>query len=425
MPARPEPDRAWTWCGAALFAAVVGALKVLQYERLQNQAYDLGIYANALWNTVHGRPFWDSLKGVNYLADHFSPGFFVLAPLMRLWPSAAAPGVAQSAALALGIPAVHLLAWDRTRDRAAAAGFALLYALSPLVQSAARADVHAVAFGAPVLLWALALRGRAGTALLAAAGTFQEDLWLCSAAAAWRRGERRAAAAFLAAFAGALVVMRALAGGFVPAHWSFYSPAAVASSLLTADRPIGLLRLLVPLGGLPLLAGAEGLPLLVPLAYTWLGANPHQGRLDLQYGAPLVPFAFLAAIAGWTRLKRRPAWAVPALALVSCAWLTSYSTPLSPGKAAAAEELLARVPADAPVCASFNLVPALALRPNLCLWTPGRATGDWWLALDAAPVGFGPGSLQSAPAIAALAADDPARVVYAGQGFLLLSPPRR
>jgi uncharacterized membrane protein len=425
MTARSAPDRAWAWSGAAAFAAVVGTLKVLQAERLQNQAYDLGIYANVLWNSAHGRPFWDSLKNVNYLADHFSPGLAALAPLLRVWPSAAAVSVAQSAALALGLPAVHRLAWERTGDRAAAAGFALLYALSPLVQSAARSDAHAVAFGVPLLLWGLELRGRAGTACLAAAGTMQEDLWLCAAAAAWRKGERRAAGAFLAAFALALVAMRALAGGFVPAHWSFYDPAAVAASLSGLDRPLGLLRLLVPLGGLPLLAGADGLPLLLPLAYTWLGANPHQGRLDLQYGAPLVPFAFFAAIAGWSRLKRRPAWTLAVLALISCAWLKPYSTPLPPEKAAAARELFSRVPPDAPVCASFNLVPRLALRRDVCLWVPGRTTGDWWLALDASPVGFGRGSLESPAAIAALAAADPARVAYADQGFLLLSPPGR
>jgi len=425
MTERPAPDRGWAWAGAGVFAAGVGALKVQQAERLQNQAYDLGIYANVLWNTAHGRPFWDSLKGINYLADHFSPGMAVLSPLLRLWPDAAVLGVAQSMALAFGIPAVHRLAWNKTRDRAAAAGFALLYALSPLVHEAARFDVHAVAFAVPLLLWAFVLRERASTGLLACAGTLQEDQWLCAAAAAWRLGRRRAAGVFLAAFALTLVAMRGLAGDFVPAHWSFYDPGAVLASVFSVNRPLGLLRLLIPLGGLPLLAGADALPLLVPLAYTWLGSNPHQGRLELQYGAPLIPFAFYAAISGWTRLKRRPSWAFAVLALASVVWLRPYSKPVPPEKAAAAAELLSRVPADAPVCASFNLVPRVALRRDLCLWVPGRPSGDYWLALDASPVGFGRGDLQSPAAVDALAAADPARVVCAGGGFLLLSPPRR
>lgn len=419
---RNAPDREYAWSGALLFAVAIGGLKILQARRLQNQAFDLGIYANVLWNTAHGAWFRDSVKGVNFLGDHFSPGLAALAPLMRLWPDAAALSVAQSAALALGIPAAHRLAWDKTRDRTAAAGFALLYALSPLVHEASRSDVHAVAFGLPLLLWGLAVPGRGGLLALAAAGTLQEDLWLCAAAAAWSRGERRAAAGFAAAFAASLVLLRSIGGSFVPAHWGFYDPAAIAASLASPGRLIGLARLLLPLGGLPLLGGAASLPLLVPLGYTWLGANPHQGLLDLQYGAPLAPFAFSAAIAGWMKLRRRPAWALPALAGLSLCWLKPYSRPLPEAKAAAAREMLALVPSAAPVAASFNLVPRLAARRDVRVWTPGREPDGWWLALDASPFGYGPVALQSAEAVGALAAAAPGRVVYAREGFVLLKP---
>lgn len=422
MSAKKEPDRPLVWAGAILFAAVVGAMKWLQAERLQNQAFDLGIYANVLWNTAHGAWFHDSIKGVNYLGDHFSPGLAVLAPLMRLWPDAVVLSLAQSAALGLGLPAVHRLAWEKTHDRAAAAGFALLYAVSPLVHEASRYDAHAVTFAVPLLLWGLVLPKKRGLAALVAAGTLQEDLWLCAAAAAWHRRERRAAAWLVAAFVLAVAALRAVGGAFVPAHWSFYAPGAVATSFLSTTRPAGVARLLVPLGGLPLLGGAAALPLLVPLAYTWAGANPHQGLLDLQYGAPLIAFAFLAAIAGWSRLKRRPAWAFPVLAALSVAWLKPYSRPLPPAKALAAREMLAMIPPDAPVTASFNLAPRLAARPEVDLWFPGRDPAGRWLALDAAPFGFGPGALQSAPAVSALARTHPERVAFDKEGFLLLKP---
>jgi uncharacterized membrane protein len=419
---KDAPDQAFVWSGALLFALVVGGLKWLQAVRLQNQAFDLGIYANVLWNTAHGDWFRDSIKGVNYLGDHFSPGLIVLAPLLRLRPDAVVLSLAQSAALALGLPAVHRLAWEKARDRAAAAGFALLYALSPLVHEASRYDVHAVAFGVPLLLWGLALPGNAGGALLAAAGTLQEDLWLCAAAAAWRRRERRLAAAFAAAFAVSLLMIRRIGGGFTPAHWSFYAPGSVAAGLLSTARPIGLARLLLPLGGLPLLGGAAAWPLLIPLGYTWLGANPHQGLLDLHYGAPLIAFAFPAAISGWAKLKRRPVWAFAALALVSAAWLKPYSRPLPDAKAAAAREFLSRIPADVPVCASFNVVPRVAARRELCLWRPGLDPAGWWLALDGNPFAYGRVALQSEPAAWALAAAHPDRVVYSKEGFVILKP---
>ncbi|MDE2511457.1 MAG: DUF2079 domain-containing protein [Elusimicrobia bacterium] len=419
---KSNPDAAYAWSGALLFAVVVGDLKWLQAVRLQNQAFDLGIYANVLWNTAHGDLFRDSIKGVNYLGDHFSPGMALLAPLLRLWPDAIVLSLAQSAALAMGIPAVHRLAWEKTHDRAAAAGFALLYALSPLVHEASRYDVHAVTFAVPLLLWGLVLAGRPGLGALFLAGTLQEDLWLCAAAAAWHRREKRAAIFFIGSFVLSLILLRSIGGIFIPAHWSFYDPALIGASLLTPTRIFGLARLLLPLGGLPLLGGAAAWPLLVPLGYTFLGANPHQGLLDLQYGAPLIAFAFLAAIHGWTRLKRRPWWAFAVMAFASVVWLKPYSRPLPEAKASAARELLALVPADAPVSASFNLAPRLAARPDVRMWIPGQEPAGWWLALDASPFAFGPAALQSAVAVEALADAHPDRVVFRKEGFVLLRP---
>ena len=422
MKSKNAPDQIYVWSGALLFALVVGALKWLQAARLQNQAFDLGIYANVLWNTAHGAWFHDSVKGINFLGDHFSPGLIVLAPLLRLWPDAVTLSLAQSAALALGIPAVHRLAWDKTHDRAAAAGFAWLYAISPLVHEASRYDVHAVTFAVPLLLWGLALPGSPGRVALAVAGSLQEDIWLCAAAAAWHRKERRAVMVYIAVFVFALIMIRAIGGAFVPAHWSFYAPAGIAASLFTTTRLTGLARLLFPLGALPLLGGAPALPLLIPLGYTWLGANPHQGLLDLQYGAPLIAFVFMAAVAGWTKLKRKPLWAFAVMTGLSLPWIKPYSRPLPEAKAAAAREMLALVPADAPVSASFNLVPRLAARPHLRLWFPGLDPKGWWLALDASPFAFGPGALQSAPAVVALAKAHPDRIVYQQEGLLLLKP---
>ena len=415
------PDRSRVWAAAGLFAAVLSALKLLQAARLQNQAYDLGIYANVLWNTAHGRWFQDSIKGIDFLGDHFSPGLALLAPLLLAWPRAAALTVAQSVALALGLPAVHRLAWDRTRDRGAAAAFALLYAVSPLVHEVSRYDAHATAFAVPLLLWGLVLSGRPGLLLLAAAGTLQEDMWLCAAAAAWHRGERRAASAFAAAFVAAVAALRVIGGGFTPAHWSFYDPARVLAGLGSPGRLAGLARLLVPLGGLPLLGGTDALPLLVPLGYTLLGSNPHQENLTLQYGAPLIPFAFLAAAAGWARLRRRPAAALLVPALLSLPFLPKYTAAPPPERTAAAAGLFAAIPGGVPVCASFDLVPPVALREGLRLWARGEDPAGFWIALDASPFAFRANPRYES-AVAAFVAARRDRVVYERDGLYLLRP---
>ncbi|MDX6769967.1 MAG: DUF2079 domain-containing protein [Elusimicrobiota bacterium] len=399
------PDRAYAWSGALFWAAAASWAKLEQARHLQNQAYDLGIYASVLWNTAHGAWFRDGVKGVNYLADHFSPGLLLLVPFARML------GVAQCVALAAAIPAVHRLGWLATKDRVAAACLAAAFAASPLLLDAARYDAHAVAFAVPLLAWALVRfkeqRPREALLLLALAGTLQEDMWLCAAAAAWWAGRRRASLAFLAAFAAALAAMRLIGGGWTPAHWDFYS----FSNLGLETRARGLARLLLPLAGGPLFAGKDALPLLVPFAYTWLGDNPHQQSFNLHYGAALLPFAFLT-------VKR------PRLALVlTLCWLPFHKRwfhPAPAGRLDAVRDIARLLPAEAPLAASFNLVPPLALRPTARLWR-GEDLPGFWTALDASPAGFAPDPARDARVRDFVAARRE-RVVFERAGLFLLKP---
>lgn len=405
------PDRAHAWSGAVLWALAASWAKLQQARHLQNQAFDLGVYANVLWNTAHGAWFHDGVKGVNYLADHFSPGLLFLVPFARVL------GVAQSVALAAAIPAVHRLGWLATRDRASAACLAAAYALSPLLLDAARYDVHAVAFAVPLLCWALVRfeeqRAREALLLLFLAGTMQEDVWLCSAAAAWWAGRRRAAAGFLAAFVLSLAAMRGLAHGWTPAHWSFYR----FSTWGLEHRAWGLIRLLLPLAGLGIIAirkpSRDLWPLLVPFAYTWLGDNPHQQSFNLHYGAILLPFAFLAAARSY-----RPAFL--ALTLLWLPFHKRWFHPASPGRRAAVEELERMIAPEANVAASFNLVPPLAFRPVARLWR-GEDYAGYWTALDAAPAGFAPNPARDQTA-RTFAEARRERIVFEREGLILLKP---
>ncbi len=62
----------------AVFAAVTVFFKFQQFSALNTQLYDLGESANVLWNTFHGRPFWSSVMGENYLGQHFAPALALL-----------------------------------------------------------------------------------------------------------------------------------------------------------------------------------------------------------------------------------------------------------------------------------------------------------------------------------------------------------
>lgn len=399
------PDRALAWSGAFFWFAAAAVAKHFQARNLQNQAFDLGVYANVLWNTGHGAWFRDGVKDVNYLADHFSPGLLLLVPFAECL------GAAQSAALACAIPAVHRLGWLRLKDRAGAACLAAAFALSPLLLDTARYDVHAVAFAVPLLCWALVFfeekRPREAVLLLVLAGSLQEDLWLCAAAAAWWAGRRRTALGFLAAFAASLAAMRGLASGWTPSHWSFYR----FSTWGVEERAWGLTRLLLPLAGGPLFAGKDALPLAMPFLYTWLGDNPHQQSFNLHYGAVLLPFAFLTV--------KRPRLAL-AMTLLWVPFHKRWFHPAPPGRWAAVHELSAHIPPGANVAASFNLVPPLAYRPVARLWR-GEDYVGYWTALDAAPAGFAPNPLRDA-GVKDFVGARRERLVFEKEGLYLLKP---
>lgn len=401
------PDRALAWSGAFLWFLAACALKRLQAHHLQNQAFDLGVYVNVLWNTAHGAWFRDGVKDVNYLADHFSPGLIFLVPL------ATKAAYAQCAALAASIPAVYELAKARNKEKLGPATMAAAFALSPLLLDGARYDVHAIAFAVPLLCWGLVCfewgKAREAFLLLFLAGLFQEDAWLLCFAAAFWAGYRRSSFLFIASFAVSLLAMRHVAAGWTPAHWSFYS----FSNWGPDTRAWGLVRLLLPLAGLPLFAGKDALPLLMPFLYTWLGDNPHQQSFDLHYGLALLPFAFLAASRRW-----KPAFL--GLTLLWLPYAKRWYHVAPPGREEAAVELAALIPEGANVAASFNLVPPLAARPVARLWR-GEDYAGYWIALDREPAGFAPNPARDQQ-VKDFAGARAERVVFDKAGLVLIKP---
>jgi uncharacterized membrane protein len=163
----------------ALYLAYFGWFTLRAYDVFVPQAADLGIYDQAVWNTVHGRPFRSTLEEPfdNLLADHFEPILLLVGLSYLLWASPKALLLIQSAALALGALPVYWLARDGlaaalsgTPSPAPGAGepdrpsappivpvvalaFALAYLLSPPVHSANVYEFHPSALAIPLLLY--------------------------------------------------------------------------------------------------------------------------------------------------------------------------------------------------------------------------------------------------------------------------------
>jgi uncharacterized membrane protein len=156
------------------YVAVFGTLSLRRHQNLHTNALDLGYTDQAVWNTLHGRPFRfstfvDAAFGLDIpiqefrrpdllLGYHVEP---ILAPISLLYLVHDGPETLlwlQTFALALGAIPVYLLARHKLAARSTnrlaiwlPVAFAALYLLSPSLEAANLSDFHAVALS-PVLL---------------------------------------------------------------------------------------------------------------------------------------------------------------------------------------------------------------------------------------------------------------------------------
>ncbi len=390
-------------------------ITVTRHFKLQTHALDLGYYVQVVWSMATGRGPRVSLPEMHAWGDHLSPILWGLVPAFWIVPGPVTLLVAQSIALALGAPAVYLLARRRLSDERLAALFAVLYLVNPSLQGMNVRDFHAAALAVPLLLWAF-VAADAGRALLfagalvltlatredAALAVIGVGLWLALARRQWWAGAATALGAFAilwidlrwvipafrgepyshlgryAAFGGSLLEI--LAG--VVLH-----PLRTIARLASGDRLVYLLAMLAPLGFLSLLGPLELAGALPALAQNLLSRDPELFHHRTPYQSFVLPFVILAAIGGAARLRarRRDLWAKRALVLAVVASLVLSSRMMNqfavyrwwpnPSERAA-HRVLARVPADAVVSAQDPYVPHLSLRPLVFVFPNGIDRAD-------------------------------------------------
>ena len=356
MPRLAFPAGRASWCriafalALALYAAVAGTLSVLKYATYHSSLIDLGIFDQVIWNTAHGRYFWDTLDPFQqlhhvFLGQHFSPGLALLAPLYWVAPSVYTLLIVQTLALAASAVPIYLLAARRTGDERIALAFGCAYLCHPSLAYINLFDFHEIAMAAPLLAWAVerfdAGKPRTACLLLLLALLFKEEVGFIVAAfglfvaLAYRR--RRLGAALLVlgmAWTAAVVywAIPAIRGGpylftgryqgGLLQHGSIHP--AYLLHFLSWQKAAYFGWLLLPLLLLPLLGGAAVLLLVPTTAYTVLSTYPMQYDIHYHYAAPLLPLLFSSAVFGLTRLppRLRPGVALGVLALSLCAgWL--------------------------------------------------------------------------------------------------------
>ncbi|WP_063857243.1 MULTISPECIES: DUF2079 domain-containing protein [unclassified Kitasatospora] len=410
---RPPP---LPWSLATAFASAYTCVAVNRHRRGLTQAYDLGIFEQAVRAYAHGSAPVVPLKGPGFhlLGDHFHPLLAVLAPAYRAFPSPVTLLVAQALLLALAV--VPLTRWaHEVGGRRTALVVGCGVGASWGIVNAAADDFHEIAFAVPLLAFAATAlgRGRRTAALLWSLPLLlvKEDLGLTVAAIgalaavqARRAGgsARPGVALAVGGVAATLLTVLVLLPAFNPQgsfdYWHQLSDAGRARPLWSAVLHLGwppvkwlLLFLLAATAGFLGLRSPLALLCLPTLGWRLVSTNSHYWGVSYHYSAVLMPLLFAALVDALRRAgpqRARRALAVSAL-------VTAVTLPLYPlhevvmpeawrtsPRLAATRSMLDRIPDGAQVAASNRLAAQLTARTTVTLACRDDAPAPDWVAVD-------------------------------------------
>ncbi|MBX5449723.1 MAG: DUF2079 domain-containing protein, partial [Thermogemmatispora sp.] len=333
----------WLAWGLVVLATLVYFLEmshqaVLRYDTFKATAFDLGNYDQAIWNTLHGRPFQFTNQAIDWygpptrLGVHFEPILLLLALLYLIRSDPRTLLVFQTLVLALGAFPIFLLArYYLPRWPLLAVLCVVAYLLAPDLLGLNIFDFHAVSLATPLLLYALlALTYRRYVLLVLCcflAASCKEDVPLAIALLGllmiWRyRLPRLGLALFVGGFLWSALAFGVIIPHFFPGQqannfWYRYetlgsSPGAAIVNLLlhpwllfttflTIERVYYLASLVRNTGFLALLAPEWLIPTLPSLAVNILNTNPALYSGVYHYNAAIIPFVAMAGIIGLRR----------------------------------------------------------------------------------------------------------------------------
>jgi uncharacterized membrane protein len=415
LPEEARPERltaAVAALGAAMAVWVVtfSVLVWLKHDRFASVDFDMGIHDQSIWLLAHLRGFM-TVRGLQVFGHHATPGYFLFVPFY--W-SGAGPqflNIAQVCIAAGGAVPVFLLTRYRTASAWAAAALGAAFLLQPALQFFMAELFHPEVIAITPLLCAYycSVRKRWGWFALWAlvALCWKEDVALALVVLGLiiaARGDRKIG--FLTAGAAALWFsvwifaffplindgkiqnegLYADVGGSPGgvARSVFTHPGRIADKVVSADAGRYAWKLLAPYG-LVALAAPVVLLMGLPQAFLNLVTNvPWTKTITFHYAA--VPFTAvtLAAVEGFAylarKLQRRERAELLAVAVLACALTATVVWGPSPigndyrdgewaldarpefEQARAAVDL---IPDDAPVSASYDMLPHVAHRPEI------------------------------------------------------------
>lgn len=314
--ARIQPTKQFTTVLFLYLSTLWTLSSWIRYDAFHS-GFDLAIFTQALWNTLHGNFLYSSIKGgICLLADHFSPGLLFFLPFYAAWPSVKMLLLVQAAGAASGIlPLYQILKLEHASRKDWQLAFLAAFALYLPLRNSVRFDFHPEILAIPFLLWAYFyfLRGRQiisslfllATLLLkesAAVAVFGFGAYALLAKRSYRYGAFWMIFPTIYFFIVTGWAMPALNSGqeyfYLKGNFGIWTGDGGAAGLKHILRPeslVYLLKIYLPVGFLSFLHPAFLLNL--PMLAQNLGStNPMVRSIYFQYTAFLTPVVFISAI---------------------------------------------------------------------------------------------------------------------------------
>lgn len=326
----------WIWIVLAIlivtYIGIYGWVCNRRHSLFNSGGYDLAIKEQVLWNTLHGRFFASSPEVDNAFADHFQPIMLFFLPAYVLFRSPRLLIWIQTVALAAGAIPLFILARRRLDSPVVAIAVAATYLAYPPLGFINRFDFHPEALAVPALLAAFEALDRddlAATSFwLLIPLLSKENLGFTVAAFGLYALIIRHKPKFGLAWMGVgLALSLATMFWLIPTlrdapsdtlsryDWLGETPQAMLTTLIrepervwdklaNPTRGLYLLQLLIPTGFLALIGMPEFMMAAPGLAINLLADHFLQNSIYCQYTVPIVPFVFIAAVAGLARIRR-------------------------------------------------------------------------------------------------------------------------
>ncbi len=302
-------------CGIIVFAAiaVLGCLRVAVFA---SPNFDFGLFCNMFHHMKEEfLPITSSERDklMSHFAVHISPIYYVLLPLYCIFPSPYTLQISQAAVLASGIIPLYLLAKHKGLSNKFIVLFSLAYSFNPVIICGTSYDLHENCFLIPLLLWLLYfLEKEKYIAMLlcsvpvfmikedAAVYVFFIALYLMLSKKKYLYG---AILAFLSLgyFAFAVHLVSQSGAGVTMLHYQNYSyddqgligmfkiilfnPTYVFTQLLSEEKLLYILKVLLPIGFLPFATkNVSRYILLLPfMLFNIMTSYVYQYSIDFQY----------------------------------------------------------------------------------------------------------------------------------------------